>query len=111
MTAKILKQNGQFVCRSTRRHLLIEELDSPVHAAAQTHFDNMIVERIGPNSTPGDFDAEDLTPEMHHFIGHTIEEGEMEGNAYDRGSPDEDDLEPLPTPEAGDNYLYGWRPN
>ena len=42
---------------------------------------------------------------MHHFIGHTIEEGELEGNAYDEGSPDEDDLEPLPTPEAGDNYL------
>jgi len=75
MTAKILKQNRQFVCRSTLRHLSIEKLDSPVHAATRTHFDNMIVERIGPNSTPGDFDAEDLTPEMHHFIGHTIEEG------------------------------------
>jgi hypothetical protein len=105
MTAKILKQNGQFVCRSTLRHISIEELACPVHAAARTHFDNMIVERIGPNSTPGDFDAEDLTPEMHHFIDHTIEEGELEGNAYDEGSPDEDDLEPLPTPEAGDNYL------
>jgi hypothetical protein len=105
MTAKILKQNGQFVCRSTLRHLLIDELDCPVHAAAQTHFKNMIVEPIGPNSTPGNFDAEDLTPEMYHFIGHTIEEGESEGNAYDEGSSDEDDLEPLPTPEAGDNYL------
>jgi len=42
---------------------------------------------------------------MHHFIGHTIEERELEGNAYDEGSPDEDDLEPLPTPKVGDNYL------
>jgi len=65
----------------------------------------MIVERIGPNSTPGNFDAEELTPEMHHFIGHVIEEGELEENAYDKGSSVEDDLEPLPTPKVGDNYL------
>jgi hypothetical protein len=105
MTAKILKQNGQFVCRSTLRHLTIDEIDCPVQAAAQTHFDKMIIELIGPNSTPSNFDAEDLTPNMYHFVGHTIEEGEAEGNAYEEGSPDEDDLEPLPTPEAGDNYL------
>jgi hypothetical protein len=69
------------------------------------HFDSMIVEPIGPNSTPSNFDAEDLTPEIYHFVGHTIEEKEVEGNAYEEGSPDEDDLKPLPTPEAGDNYL------
>ncbi len=65
----------------------------------------MIVERIGPKSTPGNFDAEDLTPEMHHFIGHRIEERGEEGNAYDEGSPDGDDLKLLHTPEVGDNYL------
>jgi len=75
MTAKILKQNGQFVCRSALRHLSIEELNSPVHAAVRTHFDNMIVERIGPNSTPGDFDAEDLTPEMTILLAIRLRKG------------------------------------
>ena len=31
MTAKILKENGQIVCRSTLRHLTKEELDNPTH--------------------------------------------------------------------------------
>ena len=31
LTAKILKSNGVFVCRSTLRHLTDEELHSPVH--------------------------------------------------------------------------------
>ncbi len=31
LMAKILKSNGDFVCRSTLRHLTDEELHSPVH--------------------------------------------------------------------------------
>ncbi len=31
LTAKILKSNSIFVCRSTLRHLTDEELNSPVH--------------------------------------------------------------------------------
>jgi hypothetical protein len=45
-----------------------------VQIAARLHFDNMIVERIGPKSVPGDFPAEDLTPEYEHYRGHTIDE-------------------------------------
>jgi hypothetical protein len=74
-----------------------------VQIAARLHFDNMIVECIGPKSVPGDFPAEDLTPEYEHCHGHTIEE-DMD-NAYEDGLPDDNDLDPLPTPEAGDNYI------
>jgi hypothetical protein len=72
LTAKILKQNGQYVCRSTLRHLTPEETLCTVQIAARLHFDNMIVEHIGPKSVPGDFPAEDLTPEYEHYRGHTI---------------------------------------
>ena len=46
---------------------------------------------------------EDLTPEYEHYHGHTI--AEDTDNTYEEGSPDNDDLDPLPTPEAGDNYI------
>ncbi len=42
MTAKILKANGQFVCQSTLRQLMQEELDSPVHQEARRKFNESI---------------------------------------------------------------------
>jgi hypothetical protein len=63
----------------------------------------MIVECIGPKSVPGDFPVEDLTPEYEHYHGHTI--AEDTDNAYKEGLPNDDNLDPLPTPETGDNYI------
>jgi hypothetical protein len=103
LTAKILKQNGQYVCCLNLRHLTPEETLCTVQIAARLHFDNMIVERIGPKSVPGDFPMEDLTPEYEHYRGHTI--AEDTDNAYEEGLPDDNDLDLLPTPEAGDNYI------
>ncbi len=103
LTAKILKQNGQYVCRLTLRHLTPEETLCAVQIAARLHFGNMIAEHIGPKSVPGDFPAEDLTPEYEHYRGHTIED-DMD-NAYEEDLPDNNDLDPLPTPKAGDNYI------
>jgi hypothetical protein len=103
LTAKTLTQNGQYVCRSTLRHLTPEETLYTVHIAARSHFDKMIIEPIGHKSIPGDFPVEDLTPEYEHYCGHTIEEGQ--DNAYEEGLPDNDNLDPLTTPEAGDNYI------
>jgi hypothetical protein len=74
-----------------------------VQIAVQLHFDNMISKHIGRKSVPGDFPAEDLTLEYEHYLGHTIEEDT--DNAYEEGSPNNDNLDPLPTPEAGDNYI------
>ena len=99
LTAKILKQNGQYVCRLTLRHLTPEETLCTVQIAAWLHFDNMIVERIGPKSVPGNFPAEDLTPEYEHYRGHTIEEDT--DNAYEEGLPDNDDLDLPQKPKIG----------
>jgi hypothetical protein len=103
LTAKILKQNSQYVCRSTLRHLTPDETLCKVQIAARLHFDNMIAKRIGPKSVPGDFPAEDLTPEYEHYHGHTIEEDT--DNAYEEGLPNNNNLDLLPTPEAGDNNI------
>jgi hypothetical protein len=103
LMAKILKQNDQYVCRLTLRHLPPEETLCMVQIAVWVHFDNMIVECIGPKSVPGDFPAEDLTLEYEHYHGHTI--AEDTDNAYEEGSPDDNDLDPLPMLKAGDNYI------
>jgi hypothetical protein len=63
----------------------------------------MIIECIGRKSAPGDFPTEDLTLEYEPYHGHTIEEGQ--DNSYEKGLPINNDLDPLPTPEAGDNYI------
>jgi hypothetical protein len=103
LTIKILKQNGQYVCRLTLRHLTPKETLCTVQIAAQLHFNTMITECIGRKSVPGDFPVEDLTLEYEHYHGHTIEEGL--DNAYEEDLPDNNDLDPLPTPEAGDNFI------
>ncbi len=74
-----------------------------VQITARLHFDNMITKRIGHKSVSGDFPTEDLTPEYEHYRGHTIEEDT--NNAYEEGSPDNNDLDLLPMLEAGDNYI------
>jgi hypothetical protein len=103
LTAKIPKKNGQYVCQSTLRHLTPDETLCKVQIDARIYFDNMVAKRIGPKSVPGDFPTEDLTPEYEHYHGHTIEE-DMD-NAYEEDSPDDNDLDPLPTLEVGDNYI------
>ena len=87
----------------TLHHLTPEETLCTVQIAVRLHFDNMITKHIGRKSVPGDFPAEDLTPEYEHYHGHTIEEDT--DNAYEEGLPDNDDLDPPPTPEAGVNYI------
>ncbi len=74
-----------------------------VQIAARLHFDNMITKHIGHKSVPGDFPVEDLTPEYEHYRGHTIKEDT--DNAYEEGLLDDNNLDLLPTPEAGDNYI------
>jgi hypothetical protein len=63
----------------------------------------MITKRIGPKSVPGDFTAEDPTSEYEYYCGHTIKE-DMD-NADEEGLPDNNDLDLIPMPETGDNYI------
>ncbi len=82
---------------------MMEETICTVQIAARLYFDNMITKRIGRKSVPGDFPVEDQTPEYQHYHGHTIKEDT--DNTYEEGLPDNNDLDLLPTPEAGDNYI------
>jgi hypothetical protein len=60
LTAKILKQNGQYTCHLSIRQLTPREIVCTVHIAARLHFDKMISKCIGPNAVSGDFPAKDL---------------------------------------------------
>jgi hypothetical protein len=91
LTAKILKSNGQTVCRSTLWHLTNEETYCPIHLETRRVFDETIASHLGPNATDQDFPAKDLTPDFDHYDDdHDLD-------------PDHGDLEV--TPEMGDNYL------
>jgi hypothetical protein len=91
LTAKILKSNGQTVCRSTLRHLNNKEIHCPIHQERCRVFDETITHHLGPNAMEQDFPAEDLTPDYDFYDdNHNLD-------------PDHGDLEV--TPEMGDNYL------
>jgi len=91
LTAKILQPNGQFVCRSTLRHLTHEELHSSVHLDKRRQFDESVATHLGPTSAVQDFSAKNLTPDPDHY------------DDTDPIDPDHGDAEI--TPEMGDNYL------
>ncbi len=91
LTAKILKSNGQTVCRLTLRHLTDEETHCPIHLETRRVFDETVASHLGPNATDQDFPAEDLTPDFDHY-----------NNDHDL-DPDHGDLEV--TPEMVENYL------
>jgi hypothetical protein len=91
LTAKILKSNGQTVCRSTLRYLNDEELHCPIHNELRRSFDESITHHLGPTAKDTDFPAADLTPEyLTYEDDHDL-------------NPDHGDLEVMP--EIGDNYL------
>jgi hypothetical protein len=91
LTAKILKLNGQTVCRLTLQHLTDEETHCPIHLETRRVFDETVASHLGPNATDQDFPAEDLTLDFDHYDdNHDLD-------------PDHGDLEV--TPEMGDNYL------
>jgi ABC-type antimicrobial peptide transport system permease subunit len=92
LTAKILKPNGQYVCRLTLRHLDNNERNSEVHKSKQLEFDQAIDKKLGPKAKPIDFDEQDLTPEHIHY--------DKDADSIDS---DHGDLEI--TPELGDNYI------
>ena len=97
LTAKILKQNGQVVHRSTYRGLTPEELASPTEQAARTMFDESIGRTLGPETKVDDFEELDVedTPTFDRYEDDS-EEGQMP-------EPQAEELEP--TPEVGDNYV------
>jgi len=92
LTAKILKSNGQFVCRSTLRHLNADERNCMTHTEMRKVFDAKVCEAIGPAATENDFPAEDLTPDYEAYDDTIL--------TFD---PDYGDIEV--TPETGDTFI------
>ncbi len=91
LTAKILKSNGQTVCRSPLRHLDDKEIHCPIHQETCRVFNQSIAHHLGPTTTEQDFLAEDLAPVYDFYDNnHNLD-------------PDHGNLEA--TPEMGDNYL------
>lgn len=99
MTAKILKENGEVVPRSTLRHLTPEELADPIHKRLRETFDAKIELKLGPKSSPNDFEPDEMTPEWEFYAD---EDGNV---SLPEGPSEETDPFILPTPEAGDNYV------
>ncbi len=91
LTTKILKSNGQTVCRSTLRHLNDKKIHCPIHQELRRVFNEAITHNLGPNATEQDFLAEDLTPDYDFYDDNHVLD------------PDHADLEV--TPEMEDNYL------
>jgi hypothetical protein len=91
LTTKILKSNGQTVCRSTLRYLNDKKIHCPICQEMRRVFDETITHHLGPNATEQDFPAEDLTPDYDFYDDN-----------HDLDS-DHGDLEVAP--EMGDNYL------
>ena len=60
MTAKLLKENGKYVHRSTYRQLTEEELVDPLEVKSRKRFDIAIIEKLGKCASLEDFDKEDL---------------------------------------------------
>ena len=92
LTAKILKSNGNFACRSTFRHLTDDELQNELHIRLRSEFDASITDILGRPARDGDFEPDDLTPDYDYY----------DPNDYD---PDMGDVEVQVTPEADDNYI------
>jgi len=98
LTAKILKSNGQFVCRSTLRHLTDEELQCPTHKTLRDDFMTSILAVLGRPARDSDFPAEDMTPDPDH-----MEPLDLDPNFTDLELKTDSDLKV--SPEAADNYV------
>ena len=94
MTYRILKANGQVVCRTTVRPLTAAEEVCAAVTARKRAFTDSIDAALGPAPSTDDFLPDDLTPEYEPFEDPMVEDG-LEGTA--------DELPP--TPEMYDSYL------
>ncbi len=96
MTAKILKQNGQYVHRSTFRGLTEDEIQDPDEAKARELYDKEIEKRLGPSAKPEDF--EDMAEEDIELGNPDLYEDDDQAQAF---APDRDDL----PDDVYDNYI------
>ena len=123
MTAKILKQNGEVLHRSTYRGLTDAELANQAHIKLREEFDEAIGHKFGADCTPEDFPdvALEDTPHYNKFDDVNVDLRYQDKEWLERwrkftgDEPDDmDDEDPWvvtgtdsedTTPEIGDQYL------
>ena len=96
MTYKILKSNGNYVCRTSVRHLNQKELASEEHKQTITEFITSVEEALGPSAQVSDLDEADVTPDLEY--------NDDDDEAGKEGSPDMAPSVPATT-ELNDQYL------
>ena len=96
MCAKILKNIGKVVQRSTLRTLTRKEIDSPVQKEQRRQFVTSIIACLGPSAMTGDF------PEDHDM---PVYERYAENEDSKEGMADDPTEELETTPEVGDTYI------
>ena len=84
MTAKLLKENGQYVHRSTYRPLTDDELKDPLEMKARELFDQKIVENLGPR-----WISSDNTSKVDNLFEHQDDDIVDETPEYERYEDDD----------------------
>ena len=94
MTAKLLKENGEYVHRSTYRGLTEDEIKDPLEIKARELFDIAINDRLGAEATIADFSKEELdveTPinplyedDCDKNLPHVPDRDDIEDDHYDQ---------------------------
>ena len=99
MTSKILRHTGDHIPRSTLLPLKDWEITDPDQIEQRIKFDRLVHDALGKPEVENDFLWEFLTP-----INESYENNDdvLEGSADFEPLPDPD---PLPTPEASENYV------
>ena len=95
MTAKILKENGQVVHRSTYRPLTQDEIDSREEQLVRDAFDKSVKEKLGPEAKRTDFDDDPDVETPTFDVYADGDDGEI------TRAPDAEEV----TPEDLDNYI------
>ena len=70
MNYKIMKVNGEYVCRTTVWSLIPTGLAWSEHTQLRNKFDAYVAKSLGPAATISDFDYKeytDLTPDLYYY--------------------------------------------
>ena len=67
LCAKILKENGRCVYRSSYRHLTEDEMNSPEERKKRESYDQMIYSRLGSSASTQDFEEDYSPPEYELY--------------------------------------------
>ena len=94
LCAKILKENGRCVYRSSYRHLTEDEVNSPEERKKRESYDQMIYSRLVSSASTQDFEEDYSTPEYELY-----QDDDGDGISHAKECNDE------PTPITYDTYV------